>query len=251
MTRNEIIDLLEKKYTEYNKASFLEEDPLQIPHLFQKKQDIEIAGLFAAILAWGQRKTILNKCHELMDRMGNSPYDFIMHSSENDLKNLVGFKHRTFNDTDLLYFVDFLKRVYSTHESLEHLISSPFKDVYSSLVTLKEFFSNSTNYLSRTGKHMASPAKGSACKRLNMYLRWMVRKEGVDLGIWNTITPADLYCPLDVHVIRVAKKLSLLKRKQSDWKACCELTNNLRSLDPKDPIKYDFALFGLGVYENF
>ena len=251
MTKNEISDLLEEKYLQYNNSTFLEEDPLQIPHLFKNKQDIEISGLFAAILAWGQRKTILKKCHDLMSRMDNSPYEFVTQSTSNDLKNLLGFKHRTFNDTDLLYFIDFLKRVYSSYNSLEDLLSNPFKDVYSSLITLKSFFENSENYLSRTGKHLASPAKGSACKRLNMYLRWMVRTEGVDLGIWTTLKPADLYCPLDVHVIRVAKKLSLLKRKQSDWKACNELTENLRILDPKDPVKYDFALFGLGVYENF
>lgn len=250
MISNKLIDFLNQKYETYNQPDFIEEDPLQIPHRFSKKQDIEIAGLFAATLAWGQRKTIINKCNDILNRMDNQPFDFVKNSSENDLKGLLGFKHRTFNDIDLLYFVDFLKRVYAQHDSLEDVIFKDTTNVRDGLINLNTFFKDSDNYPQRTGKHLSSPIKGSACKRLNMYFRWMVRTEGVDLGIWTKTSPSELICPMDVHVIRVAKKINLLQREKSDWKAAIELTENLRQLDPKDPVKYDFALFGLGVYEG-
>ena len=251
MITNRLVDLLNLKYEQYNKPNFIEEDPIQIPHRFHKKQDVEIAGLFAATLAWGQRKTIINKCTTLLDRMDNQPFDFVKNSTNSDLKSLLGFKHRTFNEIDVLYFVDFLKRVYQNHDSLEDVVFGKTQKTYDGLIDLNTYFKNSDNYPSRTGKHLSSPIKGSACKRLNMYFRWMVRTEGVDLGIWKHTTPSELICPMDVHVIRVASKLNLLSREKSDWKAAIELTENLKQIDPNDPVKYDFSLFGLGVYENY
>jgi len=238
---------LEENYRKYNVAGFIENDPISIPHQFTIKQDVEIAGFFAAILAWGQRKTIIKKCLELLEYMGNEPYSFVLNHSENDLLPLERFKHRTFQPTDALYFIAFLKKHYQQHESLEAAFQG---------VGMKERLINFQNNFfrydfapARTKKHIASPASNSACKRLNMFLRWMVRKDdqGVDFGIWKQINPSELICPYDVHVERVAKKLGLVKRKQTDWKAAEELTNNLRSFDPRDPVKYDFALFGLGV----
>lgn len=251
MITQKLIDFLNQKYELYNQPNFIEEDPLQIPHRFSKKQDIEIAGLFAASLAWGQRKTIINKCNDLLNRMDNDPYNFIKNSTENDLKTFLGFKHRTFNEIDILYFIDFLKRVYNQNESLEDVIFGKSHNVHDGLIELNRFFKDSPNYPQRTGKHLSSPIKGSACKRLNMYFRWMVRTEGVDLGIWKKTSSSELICPMDIHVIRVASKLNLITREKSDWKAATELTNNLKLIDPKDPVKYDFSLFGLGVYENY
>lgn len=251
MITQKLIDFLNQKYELYNQPNFIEEDPLQIPHRFSKKQDIEIAGLFAASLAWGQRKTIINKCNDLLNRMDNDPYNFIKNSTENDLKTFLGFKHRTFNEIDILYFIDFLKRVYNQNESLEDVIFGKSHNVHDGLIELNRFFKDSPNYSQRTGKHLSSPIKGSACKRLNMYFRWMVRTEGVDLGIWKKTSSSELICPMDIHVIRVASKLNLITREKSDWKAATELTNNLKLIDPKDPVKYDFSLFGLGVYENY
>lgn len=241
---------LENKTLKYNNLSFIETDPISIPHKFSLKQDIEIAGFFAAILAWGQRKTIINKCNELIQRMDNAPYDFVLRATEKDLKALEGFKHRTFNDTDLLYTIDFLQRHYAEKSSLESAFAeSPCANVEGTLIHFHNAFFANEYAPQRTRKHIATPARNSACKRLNMFLRWMVRKDkhGVDFGIWKHISPAQLICPLDVHVDRAARTLGLLDRKQSDWKAAIELTQNLRKLDNEDPVKYDFALFGLSV----
>ncbi|MDX5443346.1 MAG: TIGR02757 family protein [Hymenobacteraceae bacterium] len=249
-------ELLESRYQKYNQPSFIPNDPISIPHLFSNKQDIEISGFFASILAWGQRKTIVNKCKELMHRMDNQPHQFVLHHTDQDLKNLLGFKHRTFNDTDLLYLVEWFRWFYSSHSSLE----TAFLPDNSAEVTQKQrliYFHDLLFSLPdaprRTQKHVSTPARNSACKRINMYLRWMVRNDnrGVDFGIWNKLSAADLICPCDVHVERVARKLNLLTRKQVDWQAATELTNNLKLYDPADPVKYDFALFGLGIEEKF
>lgn len=260
-------EFMDKKVDEFNQPSFIKSDPICIPHLFTKKKDIEIAAFFAAIFAWGNRTTIINKSKELLQLMDNSPHEFIMQHQENDLKKFLLFKHRTFNTTDLLYFIAFFKYHYSENKSLEsaffnkqfmHLKTSEASPIRGGLVgaALNHFY----NYFfslpdspQRTWKHIASPAKNSSCKRLNMFLRWMVRKDerGVDFGIWNKISPSDLICPLDVHVARVARHFKLLSRKATDWQAALELTNNLRQLDKNDPAKYDFALFGLGVIEKF
>lgn len=256
-TSFDLVDFLDKQYRIYNQPGFIKDDPICIPHLFSQKQDIEIMGFFAAIFAWGQRVTIINKCKELIQRFDNAPYDFILNHQESDLQNLLHFKHRTFNDTDLLYFVSFLKFWYTKHESLEQAFTQHIhkKDITieNGLNGFREYFFSLPDVPHRTVKHIASPVQNSACKRINMYLRWMVRSDnrGVDFGLWKTIKPSQLICPLDLHVQRVAVKFGLLHRTQSDWKAAVELTENLRQLDPKDPVKYDFALFGLGVTDKF
>jgi uncharacterized protein (TIGR02757 family) len=254
---NDLKLFLDSKVAEYNTPSFIKDDPICIPHLFTKLQDIEIAGLFAAIFAWGNRTIIINKSKELLQRMDNAPHDFVVNHTDNDLKRLLGFKHRTFNDTDLLYFVHFLQYHYSEHPSLETAFMAGMKigdeDIEAGLNGFFQYFISLEDAPRRTQKHVASPAKNSTCKRLNMYLRWMVRndKNGVDFGIWKNIKPAQLICPIDVHVARVANRFNLLKRKQVDWQAAIELTAYLKKLDPKDPAKYDFALFALGVVERF
>ncbi|GAA4845865.1 TIGR02757 family protein [Algivirga pacifica] len=253
MKSSNLFELLEEKVAQYNRPSFIEDDPISIPHLFEQKQDIEIMGLWASLLAWGQRKTIINKCHDLLERMDHAPYDFIMNHQEDDLKKLLGFKHRTFNDTDTLYFIEFFKFHYQQHDSLEsafsQFITKEDDTVEKALIGFRTYFFSIPDAPERTQKHIATPARKSACKRLNMFLRWMVRKDaqGVDFGIWDSIQPSQLVCPLDVHVDRVAKKLGLLHRTQSDWKAALELTNNLKKFSTEDPVKYDFALFGMGI----
>jgi len=244
---------LDSKVKEYNQAAFIKDDPISIPHLFTKKQDIEIAGFFAAVFAWGNRATIIGKSKELMQRMDNSPYPFIKDHSAKDLKKLKGFKHRTFNEDDLYYFIEFLHLHYSKHNSLEAaFFPIPGLDAEHGLTHFKKYFF-SVEHLKRTEKHISSPLQKSTCKRLNMFLRWMIRNDnkGVDFGLWKNISPSQLICPIDVHVARVSKKLGLLKRKQIDWLAAIELTDALKKLDKDDPVKYDFALFNLGVIEKF
>ncbi|MEO8414992.1 MAG: TIGR02757 family protein [Ginsengibacter sp.] len=250
---------LDQKVIQFNNPSFIKDDPVSIPHLFSLKQDIEIAGFFAAIFSWGTRKTIINKCKSLLQLMDSAPYDFCINHTDEDLKRLERFCHRTFNDTDLLYFISFFKFHYSTHRSLEVAFFSnksikQFDNaVETSLNSFYNYFFSLEDVPARTRKHIASPARKSSCKRLNMYLRWMVRNDnkGVDFGIWNTISPAQLICPVDVHVVRVAKHFNLLRRKQVDWLAAIELTEALKKFDRDDPVKYDFALFGLGVLGQY
>ncbi len=249
---NTVADLLEEMYLKYNTWGFIENDPIVIPHQFTKKQDIEISGFFAAILAWGQRKTIIHKCQELLRFMDNSPHDFILHHSESDLKKFLSFKHRTFNATDALYFVHWLKLHYEKYDSLEHAFVPSGTTKWTALAGLSHFhasFFSLEDAPHRTRKHVATPVRGSSCKRLNMYLRWMVRKDdkGVDFGLWEKIKPAELICPCDVHVERVAKKLDLVTRPKPDWNMAQELTENLKLIDANDPVKFDFALFGMGV----
>lgn len=281
MKFSELKDFLDFKVEQYNRPNFIPNDPVCIPHQYTKKQDIEIAAFFAAILAWGQRKTIINKCNELFLRMDQQPYQFMLNHSDNDLKGLLGFKHRTFNDTDLLYFVSFFKHHYTQSNSLETAFLPkqqlfnpdylpeirPSETILASSACMadefqvnhftteealnhfRSYFFSLPDFPGRTIKHISSPLQKSTCKRLNMFLRWMVRKDhcGVDFGIWNTISMAQLVMPCDVHVDRVARKLGLIDRKQTDWLTAVELTNKLKTFDPLDPVKYDFALFGLGV----
>jgi uncharacterized protein (TIGR02757 family) len=254
---SQLKEFLDSKVQEYNTPSFIPYDPVCIPHLFSAQADIEIAGLFASIFAWGNRTIIIKKSRELLQRMDNAPHDFILRHQDKDLKKLLDFKHRTFNDTDLLYFVNFLQHHYSRNPSLETAFSNGMnkqdETTENALNYFYRYFFSLDDAPPRTKKHIASPAKKSTCKRLNMFLRWMVRRDskGVDFGIWKTISPHQLVCPVDVHVARVATRLHLLQRTQVDWTAGVELTNNLRNLDPVDPVKYDFALFGLGVVEKF
>src|SRR5690606_31513694 len=250
-------DFLEQKALEYNQPDFILLDPISIPHRFSKKQDIEIAGFMAAILAWGQRKTIINKCLELLDMMDGAPYDFVINHQEDDLKPFLRFKHRTFNDIDTLYFIHFFSRFYKEQNSLEAAFCIEWMDspeIMGRLLTnFHEQFYQDQEAQQRTRKHIATPKRKAACKRINMFLRWMVRqdKNGVDFGIWEKIKPYQLICPCDLHVDRVGRKLGLITRKQTDWLTALELTENLRQFDPIDPVKYDFALFGLGVTEKF
>ena len=251
---------LDTKVAQYNRPGFITNDPISIPHLFTKRQDIEIMGFWAATLAWGQRVTIINKCKELIALMDGAPYDFIMNHEEVDLKKLLHFKHRTFNDIDTLYFITFFRYHYENYESLEDAFISPIflnggqnNVVEDCLNYFRSYFFSLPDYPHRTKKHVSSPSQKSTCKRLNMFLRWMVRKDnnGVDFGIWNRIKPADLIMPCDLHVDRVARKLNLIQRKQTDWQTAIELTERLREFDPNDPVKYDFALFGLGIEERW
>ncbi len=253
----EIIEFLNTKVDAFNQPFFIDADPVCIPHRFSKQQDIEISGFFAAIFAWGNRTTIINKSRELMQLMDNSPHDFCLNHQPSDLKKLLHFKHRTFNPTDLLYFIDFFHMHYRRSDSLETAFSKFLGEgdtnVEKALNGFYDYFFSLEHVPRRTLKHIASPDKKASCKRLNMYLRWMVRKDsrGVDFGIWQNIQPSQLVIPLDVHVARVARHFNLLQRKQTDWLAAVELTETLKQLDPADPAKYDFALFGLGVLEKF
>ena len=257
MTTDELKRFLDKKVDAYNQPFFITEDPISVPHRFTLKQDIEIAGFFAAIFAWGNRRIIINKSGELMRLMDEAPYDFIRNHQETDLKPFLHFKHRTFNTTDLLYFILFLQHHYAVSDTLETAFSRWMDkedgDTEKALDGFHHYFFSLPDAPPRTRKHIAAPFRNSTCKRLNMFLRWMVRCDdrGVDFGLWKRIQPGQLVCPIDLHVARVAKKLNLLTRKPVDWIAGRELTEHLRKLDPADPAKYDFALFGLGVAEKF
>ncbi len=246
---------LDKKVDEYDQPFFITADPICIPHSFSKKQDIEISGFFAAIFAWGNRTTIINKSRLLMQLMDNAPHDFCLNHTDEDLKKLLTFKHRTFNPTDLLYFIEFFKQHYKKYDSLEIAFSKWMKKndstIENALNGFYDYFFSLPDVPKRTMKHIASPIKKASCKRLCMYLRWMVRNGAVDFGIWKNIKPSQLIIPLDLHVSRVAKRFHLLQRNQSDWMAALELTESMRQFDDKDPAKYDFALFALGVLEKF
>jgi uncharacterized protein (TIGR02757 family) len=274
---------LNAKVAQYNRPEFIENDPIVIPHQFSRQQDIEIMGFWAATLAWGQRVTIIRKCRELIALMDGAPYDFIINHQEPDLKKLLSFKHRTFNDIDTLYFIAFFRHHYERFDSLEDAFLPPIqlqppsplkgeqkfdeqRDIQSNEFTppsggwgavalnhFRSYFFSLPDYPHRTKKHVSSPSQKSTCKRLNMFLRWMVRQDdaGVDFGIWKRISPAQLVCPCDLHVDRIARKLKLITRKQTDWQTALELTEHLRHFDPLDPVKYDFALFGLGIEERW
>jgi len=289
----ELRAFLDRKVAEYNRPSFVPDDPVSIPHAYTQKQDIEIAGFFAAIFSWGNRKTIIRKSQLLMQLMDEAPYQFVLQHTDSDLRRLIGFKHRTFNPTDLLYFIAFFRHHYSIYESLEDAFllpwekrgaptaggtsatsgtptagrpsaisgdpaASPAYEAKSALSAFHHYFFSLEEdgeriAPPRTKKHISTPEKSSSCKRINMFLRWMVRKDdnGVDFGIWQRIAMSRLICPLDLHVARVAKRFGLLTRERSDWQAAIQLTESLSLLDKEDPVKYDFALFGLGVMENF
>jgi uncharacterized protein (TIGR02757 family) len=256
--KNSIVDhkdFLDEKVDQFNQPNFIEFDPISIPHQFSKKQDIEISGLIAAVLAWGQRVTIINKTKDFLKRMDNAPHDFLVNHKAKDLKQFSNYKHRTFNETDALYFIEFLSHFYHKHDSLEEAfaISNLDDHVGKGLINFHHLFFSLEAFPARTKKHISTPERKSACKRINMYLRWMVRqdKNGVDFGIWKKISPSQLICPIDLHVERVARKLKLITSKQMNWDTALELTSNLKQLDSIDPVKYDFALFGLGVMEKF
>lgn len=252
MTHSELKEFLDEKVKLYNNPNFIESDPIQIPHLYSLKEDVEISGFLSATIAWGNRKMIINNSKKMMDLMGNSPFDFVMSHSESQLKSSENFVHRTFNGQDFVGFIKGLQHIYQNHNGLEAVFSNENLTMQHTISKFKQLFFEAP-HLARTEKHISDPLNGSAAKRINMYLRWMIRNDnkGVDLGIWKNISPALLSCPLDVHSGNVARKLGLLNRKQNDAKALNALDNSLRLLDPKDPVKYDFALFGLGVFEGF
>jgi uncharacterized protein (TIGR02757 family) len=249
----QIKELLDEKARLYNHFRFISGDPISVPHQFTRKEDIEIAGFFSAILAWGQRKAIINKANELLQLMDYSPYDFISGAGANEMQALGRFQHRTFNGTDCTYFMKSLQNIYLNLGGLEEVFSHHQHQGIKAVISnfRQQFFA--LPYPARTAKHIADPEQGAAAKRINMFLRWMVRKDnsGVDFGIWNKVSPAGLYCPLDLHSGNVARKLGLISRKQNDWKALEELMVHLRAFDAEDPVKYDFALFGLGIFEKF
>lgn len=254
MTKAALKEFLDEKAEYYENPSFLASDPLQIPHQFSRKEDIEISAFLTATIAWGNRKSIINNASKLMKLLDDAPYDFVMNHTEDDLVKLQPFVHRTFNGDDLTGFVHGLKHIYKNHGGLETVFAMHQQEqtLQPSITQFKMLFFEAS-HLSRTQKHISNPATGSAAKRINMFLRWMIRpnNKGVDFGIWKELKTSQLSCPLDVHSGNVARKLQLLKRKQNDAKALAELDKNLRKLDPIDPIKYDFALFGLGVFEKF
>ena len=257
---NDLKGFLEEKYDKYNRIDFIESDPISIPHQFSQKEDIEIAGFLTATISWGQRITIINNANKMMKLMGNQPYDFLMTAQAKDLQRFDHFVHRTFNGVDAAFFFKSLKNIYLNHGGLENVFQIPLADkkrktgqTLCAIMNFRRIFF-SIEYPHRTGKHVSNPAENSSAKRLCMYLRWMVRHDirGVDFGIWKTnLKSSQLMCPLDVHSGNVARKLGLLIRTQNDWKAVDELTSALSTFDAKDPVKYDFALFGLGVFEKF
>ena len=254
LLKSDLKDFLDEKVVLYNNPNFIQSDPIQIPHLFSSKEDIEIAGFLTATIAWGNRKMIINNAIKLMELLDNAPFDFVMNHQEHELSRFDNFVHRTFNTVDAVQFIKSLQHIYKNHKGLEHALSikdsaTSYKKAISDFKSI--FFEISHQH--RTQKHVSDPLKGSAAKRINMFLRWMVRNDtnGVDFGIWKTHNPAYLSCPLDVHSGNVARKLGLLQRKQNDWKALDELDQHLRAFDSNDPSKYDFALFGLGIFEKF
>ena len=253
MNFNELKEFLDTKVEAYNHPRFLEEDPLQIPHRFSRKEDIEISGFLTATIAWGNRKSIINNATKMMALLDNEPHSFVMNHFNDELVKLEPFVHRTFNGLDFHYFIKSLRNIYLKHGGLEKVFAKnqSSDSLQTSISEFKKVFFELPHEI-RTTKHVSDPLKGSAAKRINMFLRWMVRDNstGVDFGIWNSLQPSQLSCPLDVHSGNVARKLKLLTRKQNDAKALLELDQNLRKLDPLDPVKYDFALFGLGVFEK-
>ncbi|MCF8273167.1 MAG: TIGR02757 family protein [Flavobacteriaceae bacterium] len=254
MNKTELKDFLDAKVEQYNNLKFIESDPIQVPHQFSLKEDIEIAGFLTATISWGNRKSIINNAKRMAELLDNSPFDFVLNHHETDLEKLEPFVHRTFNGEDFIQFIKSLQHIYKNHNGLESMfLKHAEKDsLQNSISQFKSTFFE-IEHVSRIQKHVSDPLKNSAAKRINMFLRWMIRTDctGVDFGIWNTLSPSQLSCPLDVHSGNVARKLGLLTRKQNDAKALLELDSALRKLDSKDPVKYDFALFGLGVFEGF
>ena len=249
----ELKEFLDQKQEEFNNPRFIEKDPISIPHQFTKKEDIEIAGFLTSVISWGNRTSIVKDANKLMGMMDCSPYEFILHATKSRLRPFESFYHRTFNGDDCTFFLRSLTNIYRNHGGLEKCFGGVNEQGARAVILHFRKLFLETHHLRRSDKHISDPSKGSSAKRLLMFLRWMVRNDnsGVDFGIWNQINPSNLICPLDIHVGNVARKLGLLKRKSNDWQAAEELTANLRKFDPNDPVKYDFALFGLGIFEKF
>jgi len=254
MNQNYIFEFLEEKARQFNTPEYIETDPIQVPHQFSDTNNIEIAGFLTATIAWGNRKSIIKNAMQLMNLMEMQPYEFILNASEQELSRLNNFKHRTFNGIDCKFFIKSLRNIYKNHKGLKTVFEENAKgetNIEKALINFRNIFFE-IEHPERSTKHVANVLKNSSAKRLNMFLRWMVRNDGiVDFGIWKGIKPSQLLIPLDVHCGNVARKLGILKRKQNDWKAVNELMNILIDCDPEDPVKYDYALFGLGVFEKF
>lgn len=252
MNPQELKSFLDEKYDQYNRPSFIETDPISIPHGFTKKEDIEIIGLLTATIAWGQRVTIIRNAQRLAELMDGAPHDFVLNHEGADLTRFGNFVHRTFNGVDCKYFIRSIKNIYKKHGGLEQVFSTNFESSFHAIGDFRRVFFE-LKHEERTEKHVSNPEKGASAKRLNMYLRWMVRQDnrGVDFGLWSDIPMSKLSCPLDVHTGNIARKLGILERTQNDWQAVEELDEVLRTFDPNDPVKYDFALFGLGAFESF
>lgn len=253
LTKAALRELLEDSHERFNRPDFIPDDPIRIPHRFSRKEDIEISGFLVALIAWGRRDIIIRSSENLMDRMDWAPFDFVMNAEEEELERLAGFVHRTFNQEDAIALVLSLRGAYEEHGGLEGIFSKGITPTsnssFDAIMNARGVLSSGDHFPVRTNKHLANPSKGSSAKRINMYLRWMVRndRKGVDFGLWSSISPALLICPLDVHTGNVGRELGLLSRKQNDWKAALELTESLRKFCPEDPVKYDFSLFGIGV----
>lgn len=252
MTNTQLKEFLDEKYNQYNTPSFIETDPIQIPHSFSKKEDVEISALLTATIAWGNRKMIIRNAKQIVKLLDNEPCDFLLNASDDEIDTLTGFVHRTFNHVDLQFFFKSLANIYRNHGGLESVFSKYPTDMPKALLHFREVFFE-IPFPERSARHVSNVAKNSAAKRLNMFLMWMVRNDnrGVHFGLWDKIKPSALFLPLDVHTGNVGRKLGLLNRKQNDWKAVAEITDKLREFDVSDPVKYDFALFGLGVFEKF
>jgi uncharacterized protein (TIGR02757 family) len=251
----EIKDFLDIKFDQYNRPEFIVDDPISIPHRFSQKEDIEIAAFLTATISWGKRSSIIQSANWLMHLMNNSPWEFIKSSSQNEIKQCNNFYHRTFNGSDCIFFLKSVKNIYKNHNGLERIFSEPIimgKTLKESIIKFRKIFLG-LPHPNRLEKHIADPYQNASAKRINMFLRWMIRKDncGVDFGIWNSISPSMLFCPLDVHTGNVSRKLGLLSRNSNDWKSVEELTSRLQHFDSNDPVKYDLALFGLGIHENF
>jgi uncharacterized protein (TIGR02757 family) len=254
LNKVELKDFLDTKVELYNHPKFIESDPIQVPHLFSKKEDIEIIGFLVATISWGNRKSIITNAKRMVELLDHEPFEFVMQHQDSDLETLESFVHRTYNGHDFMQFIKSLKHIYTNNNGLEGVFAKHAENnsLQNSIHEFKKYFFE-IEHLERTKKHVSDPLKNSAAKRINMYLRWMIRDDnkGVDFGIWKSLSPSQLSCPLDVHSGNVARKLGLLNRKQNDGKARAELDSALRKLDKNDPVKYDFALFGLGVFEGF
>lgn len=252
---DEMHSFLEEKYIKFNNTGFISNDPVSVPHSYHDKRDIEISAFLTAIISWGRRDLIIKSASKLMQMMGESPYEFLMEAGEDDLERFDDFYYRTFQGQDCVFFLKSLKRIYSSHNSLEDMVKIPFEKgmgTKEAIIIFREHFL-SLAHDKRVEKHFANPNSGAAGKRLNMFFRWMVRHDnhGVDFGIWDSIPASELYIPLDIHSGNISRKLGLLTRKANDWRAVEELTAILRLFDPEDPVKYDYALFGLGVNDMF
>jgi uncharacterized protein (TIGR02757 family) len=249
LASQDLFGLLQEKHDLFNRPDFIEHDPISVPHQYHLKQDIEIAGFLTATIAWGNRTSIIGNARRLLQWMDNDPYHFLLNAGPKDLRPFLDFVHRTFNGEDALFFITSLQTIFKEHHSLEPLFSSMNEHGCAHAISNFRDTFLSTDHLARSEKHIANPLAGSAAKRINMFLRWMVRvdERGVDFGIWKSVDPARLVCPLDIHVGRTSRTLGLLQRTQNDWKAAMELTDTLRGFDPADPVKYDFALFGMGI----